>query len=232
MTRILDFDPQDWLDEIRESGSGAAKPAKPAEAQSKQCRNLAGLATLAGGKPQNADSRAVGRVIDFDPRVWLAENPESQQGPPKPPKETQSDQCEKLATFATLGGPLAQIKDSPTLPELAPDASDSAWHRYFNDQIRVLNQDLARDGTSLDKELRKFRPPKPKKSADALRAEQWRRHYLVEFRPGPDTPDQPCTCGERVFWRPLRGQPWRCRSCSTPSSRASLQWFVVKRSER
>jgi hypothetical protein len=32
MTRILDFDPQDWLDEIRESGSGAAKPAKPAEA--------------------------------------------------------------------------------------------------------------------------------------------------------------------------------------------------------
>jgi hypothetical protein len=168
----------------------------------------------------------------FDPWAWLAENSELQQGAPKlpkPPKEAHGDQCKTLATLATLGVPLAQIQDSPTLPEPSPDASDSTWNRYFDSQIRVLNKDLASQGTSLDQELKKFSPAKPRKSADAQRVEHWCRHYLVEFRPGPDTPDHPCTCGERVFWRPLRAIPWRCRSCSRPSTRAQLQWFVVRR---
>lgn len=40
-----------------------------------------------------------------------------------------------------------------------------------------------------------------------------RRHiakYLREFRPGGDTPEEPCPCGDTTFYR-LK-EVWRCRS--------------------
>jgi hypothetical protein len=213
MSRLLIFDPWAWLAENAESEHGPAKVANPAkEGQRPKCETLAALAGLAAPCPQ---------IAALDPI------PESGQGaanPANPAKATTG-----LAELAALAAPCPQIKDSPALPEPGADASDGSWQRYFNSQIRLLNEDLALEGTTLDKEQRKFSPTKPRKSADAQRVERWCRHYLVEFRPGPDTPDQPCACGERVFWRPLRGQPWRCRSCTPPSSKLQVQWFVVRR---
>jgi hypothetical protein len=98
----------------------------------------------------------------------------------------------------------------------------------FDAELRVIEDDLASERTSLAKELRKFAGRnQAKKSDDALRTERWCREYLAEIRPGPHTPDQPCVCGDRVFWRPSFRKPWQCRSCSPPRSEVQVRWFVV-----
>lgn len=49
------------------------------------------------------------------------------------------------------------------IPEPGPDAPPWAWTIYFDDQIRIINEDLRRERTSLDQELKKFRAAQRKK---------------------------------------------------------------------
>jgi hypothetical protein len=67
------------------------------------------------------------------------------------------------------------------IPEPAPADPDWMWSAYFDDQIRVIEEDLRRERTSLGKELAKFSGRKPKSDQDR-RTERWCRQYLAELR--------------------------------------------------
>ena len=69
------------------------------------------------------------------------------------------------------------------VPEPAQDAPHWHWSRYFDDQIRIINQDLAAENSSLDKELASFRGPQPRLSAESRRLKAWCRQYLAELHP-------------------------------------------------
>ena len=178
------------------------------------------------------------RILDFTAQDLLEKIEKSTGTPPKPakpPKETQMPGCKILGGLGTLGRVEAQIADSASLPEPAADASAAEWRRYFDSQIRMLNNDLAAEGTSLGKELAKFSGKRPDVRSAASAREQGlssartARVYLAEFTPGPDAPDQPCACGDTVFWRRGPKAEWRCRSCKPPRADAQVKWFVLPR---
>jgi hypothetical protein len=125
----------------------------------------------------------------------------------KAAKEAQRDRCKN------------RVQDSLTLPEPASDDPDGAWHRYFDDQLRVIREDG-------------FKWPKAKRlSAEKRREIKFIREYLAEIIPFPGAPAAPCSCGDRVFWRVPRQTSWQCRTCLPPPvvTRAGyFQWFVCR----
>jgi hypothetical protein len=138
MSRLVIFDPWAWLAENAESEHGPAKVANPAkEGQRPKCETLAALAGLAVPCPQIAAPSTPIQNPDRAPLIPLILL-----------KRTTG-----LAELAALAAPCPQIKDSPALPEpeadrdpTGPGPSDGTWHRYFDSQINMLDQDLAPEG--------------------------------------------------------------------------------------
>jgi hypothetical protein len=128
------------------------------------------------------------------------------------------------------------------IPE--PAAGDDAWiwSAYFDDQLRVLAEDLRAEGLQpkaignvlklsranvgrlLAGQRPIMRPARPHEQG--LRTHLPIVDYLAEFRPGPDTPDELCACGNTVFWH---GRAWHCRTCEPPRADVEVQWFVWSR---
>jgi hypothetical protein len=182
-----------------------------------------------------ADCLAAGAAmtaLDFDPYAWLAKHAERRGAAAKaanPAKETQQMPCGTLAGLAGLATGTLQNEVSTALPEPRADASSAAWGRYFDDQLRVIAEDLAAEGTSWRKVSAEMRPKRHKKSDEARCTEAFGCRYFADFRPGPDTPQTPCSCGDTVSWRSWLLHDWRCRSCQRPRSNQGVRWFVLPR---
>jgi hypothetical protein len=72
-------------------------------------------------------------------------------------------------------------------------------------------------------------PPWRRKLTDQQRRQrEFNAFYFREFRAGADTPDGPCPCGDRVFYKLAEYSPWRCRGCDMPNARVQVhRWFVA-----
>jgi hypothetical protein len=38
-----------------------------------------------------------------------------------------------------------------------------------------------------------------------------------------------CVCGDSMWWRVNRSDPWRCRTCAPPDARANVYWMRKKK---
>jgi hypothetical protein len=98
---------------------------------------------------------------------------------------------------------------------------------WFDRQIRLLNQDLAAEGTTLNRVLASMRPKRRKRSQEEVREARRRREYLADFAVRPGAPLTPCACGDVVFFQLVGDCRWRCRSCERVTARARMRWFVL-----
>ena len=97
----------------------------------------------------------------------------------------------------------------------------------FDQQISLLDQDLAAEGTTLNKVLAPMRPKRRKRSQEQIREARWCRTYLADFTSRPGTPLAPCACGDAVLFQLVGDSRWRCRSCERITARARMRWLVL-----
>jgi hypothetical protein len=114
-------------------------------------------------------------------------------------------------------------------PETGPatDAPVHVWSAWLDQQNRLLDQDLAAEGTTLNRVLASMRPKRRKRTQEEVRQARWCRVYLADFAARPGTPLTPCACGNAVFYQLVGDCRWRCRSCERVTARARVRWFVL-----
>jgi hypothetical protein len=146
---------------------------------------------------------------------------------------------DRLDTLFRPNEPNAEISEISENPPTANNGDNGDFSTGINApkepldlaaQLRVIEEDLAAEGTSLGKEQAKFarRRGRSRKSDEAIRAERWCRAYLADITPTSDTPKTLCLCcGDVVFWRRSRRTLWACRSCRPPRAGVEVQWAVL-----
>jgi hypothetical protein len=87
-----------------------------------------------------------------------------------------------------------------SLKEPSADAEPWAWSAYFDDQLRLISEDLLAEGVSFAKLEAEWRRQWRRRAAndDERRQRAFNVAYLREFTPTGDDPAGPCQCGDRV----------------------------------
>jgi hypothetical protein len=111
--------------------------------------------------------------------------------------------------------------------EPAADAPGHVWAVYFDSQASLINEDLAAEGTTLNRVLASMRPKRRRRSQEEVREARWCRAYLADFTARATTPLAPCACGNVAFYQLVGDCRWRCRSCELVTARARVRWFVL-----
>jgi hypothetical protein len=153
------------------------------------------------------------RAIGFRADTPVLLSPKSPQHPPQAPLGDLGDKSTGISP-----------KNEPAI-----DAPGYVWTAWFDSQIRLINEDLAAEGTTLDQVLASMRPKQRRRSQEEVRAARWCRAYLAELTPRLGTPCTPCACGDVVFYQLVGDCRWRCRSCERASPRARARWFALNR---
>jgi hypothetical protein len=106
--------------------------------------------------------------------------------------------------------------------------------RPWQEELRIVEEDLAAEGTSLaqvEREMRAGLPVKPQRKPPTIEEQRWRRWRIAyrEVYPLPGVPAAPCsTCDERLYYRTSRGAPWRCHRCERPNAQVRVdRWWIV-----
>jgi hypothetical protein len=117
----------------------------------------------------------------------------------------------------------------PELKEPGADAEPWAWSAYFDDQVRLIREDLRAEGVSFAKLEAEWRRRWRKREigADERRQRAFNIAYFRELTPTGDDPSGPCQCGDRVFFQ-LAGQSrWRCRTCDRVDAGLKVERWLV-----
>ena len=141
----------------------------------------------------------------------------------KPPQDAQGAQGARGTAPEERVGAQPQ-RDPRTRPAPRPDAPDWQWDQYFAQEQRII-----REGGRAEVETFGTMVPKSQLMNHSSRTRREVAEYLREFRPGPDTPDDPCQCGDTVFYKLGKHSHWRCRSCERLNPNLNVRWFVLPR---
>jgi hypothetical protein len=142
------------------------------------------------------------------------------------------DRLHTLVSDRCAGAEISVISEPPLFGDfgdfstgISPEIEGTST--YFDQQIRLLDQDLAAEGTTLNKVLSSMRPRRRKRGQEKVREARHCREYLADFTARQGAPLTPCVCGDAVFYRLVGDHRWRCRSCERITARARVRWLVL-----